>query len=493
MRIAITLGVVFCSGIALAADPSLTVYNAGFAVVREPISLDLHAGVNQVRCPAVTPLLDPASVMLRDPAGKAEFRIVEQKFRGAVLTEHAMLKRFEGQSLPFQIRGDGKNTEVGGKIVRAGYWRRSGSTVEESSEPIIDVGGKIFFNLPGTPVFPGLPDNAILKPELSWKIVASKAVKVDAEMVYMCDGLSWDADYNAILGEDGRISEFTGWVTMRNETGVAFDKAHMNLVAGNVKRIGGGLQFSRAEAERVIVTGSNIPTAEEVGPSIEHRTFDEYHEYTLPGAVSLADSEMTEVELVRASDIKATRSFIYDGSNTKVDLFTMDYPRLESNFANDSNSKIAIMSEFKNDASNHLGVPLPQGRVHFYRNAADKRLQFTGDSAVDNTPQGELVRAVTGYAFDVFGERRQTDFTVNDETHTADEGFEIKVRNHRKEKVEVRVWEHPCRWRQWAIAANSQPFKKIDQKTFEFVLVIDPGQEKTVTYSIRYTQLPPRR
>ena len=476
-----------------AASPTLTVYNAGFAVVRDTIPLVLQQGENDVLCPPVSPLLDPASVMLRDPTGKAEFRIILQKFRADALTEQAMLARFEGQTLAFQIREDGRTREVMGKIIRAGYWRRSSGSVDQTSDPIIEVDGRVVFSLPGTAVFPKLPEGEILKPELRWKIAAPKAAKTDAELVYLTDGLSWEADYNAVMAEDGKISQLIGWITLENDTGIRFDSSRLKLIAGNVKRNRRGLR--RSEVERVIVTGSNIPTAEEVapGPSIQRRTFDEYHEYTVPTPVTLADREMTQVELVRGTNITATRSFIYDGANVKVDTGGLDYAQLDIGFGTESNSQVAITSEFKNDTGNHLGVPLPEGQVHFYRPDAEGRLQFSGDSKIDNTPQGELVRATTGYAFDLVGERRQTDYRINEEERTADESFEIKLRNHRKDPVEVRIWEHPCRWRQWEITVQSLPFKKVDQKTFEFVVSVSPNEEKKISYTIRYSHLPESR
>jgi hypothetical protein len=381
-----------------------------------------------------------------------------------------------------------------GKIVRAGYWNRSSNSVDQTAAPIIEIDGRYVFAAPGTPIFPKLPEGEILKPELRWKIAAAKPVKVDAELVYITDGLSWQADYNAIMADDGRISQFTGWITLENETGVPFEKSQLKLIAGNVRRIRGALSRATAGiAERVIVTGSNIPTAEETGPAIERRTFDEYHEYTVPRPVSLSDREVTQVELVRATNVNAVRSFIYDGSTVKVDSYGLDYAQLDSGFGTESTSKIAITSEFRNDTANHLGVPLPEGQVHFYRPDGQGHLQFSGDSNIGNTPQDELVRAATGYAFDLVGERVQTDYRLNDEARTADESYEIKIRNHRSEAAEVRVWEHPCRWRQWEITAHSQPFKKVNQQTFEFVVSVPPNEEKKVTYTIRYSKLPARR
>jgi hypothetical protein len=494
---------------AQAAPPSLTVYAAtrssspsssydeshsGFAVVRDTVPLVLQQGDNDILAPSISPMLDPASVILRDPTGKSDFRILLQKFRADALTEQTMLERFEGQTIPFRIHEEEKVREVMGKIVRAGYWKRSGGSVEQASEPIIEIDGRYRFTLPGTPVFPKLPEGEIMKPELRWKIAAAKPAKVEAELSYVTEGLSWEADYNAIMADDGKISQFTGWITLVNDTGVLFENSQLQLVAGNIRRLRRGLSLRRAGGvERVIVTGSNIPTGEEGGPAVQRRTFDEYHEYSLPKPVTLADCEMTQVELIRTTNVNAVRSFIYDGSTVKVDNFGLDYAQLDGGFGTESTSKIAITSEFRNDAANHLGVPLPEGQVHFYRPDSQGHLQFSGDSNIGNTPQNEIVRAATGYAFDLVGERVQKDYQIKDGDRTAEESYEIKVRNHRKDAAEVRIWEHSCRWRQWEITAQSQQFKKVNQQTFEFVVSVPPGEEKKITYTIRYTQLPAKR
>jgi hypothetical protein len=338
-----------------------------------------------------------------------------------------------------------------------------------------------------------LPEGEILKPELRWKIAAPKPMKIEAELIYSTGGLAWQADYNAIMAPDGKISQFTGWVTLTNNTGVRFENSDVKLIAGNIRRLRSALRRSDATTERVIVTGSYIPTGEDSGPAIQRRTFDEYHEYALPKPVTLADREMAQVELVRAANINAARSFIYDGTTVKVDNFGLDYAQLDAGFGTESTSKVAITTEFRNDAANHLGVPLPEGQVHFYRPDAEGHLQFTGDSIIGNTPQDEVVRAGTGYAFDLVGERVQKDFQVDDKNQAAEESYEIKLRNHRKDAAEIRVWEHLCRWRQWEITEQSQPFKKLNQQTFEFVVSVPPNGEKSITYKIRYTQLPPRR
>jgi hypothetical protein len=76
---------------------------------------------------------------------------------------------------------------------------------------------------------------------------------------------------------------------------------------------------------------------------------------------------------------------------------------------------------------------------------------------------------------------------VNDNKSTATESFEIKVRNHKKESVDVRVVEHLYRSLTWDIASSSTSYKKTDSPTIEFPVTIAPDGEKTITYTAHYT------
>ena len=63
------------------AEPSLTIYNQNFAVVRDTVPLSLQAGVNEVHFPGATAQLEPDSVILRDPSGDHSLQILEQNYR----------------------------------------------------------------------------------------------------------------------------------------------------------------------------------------------------------------------------------------------------------------------------------------------------------------------------------------------------------------------------------------------------------------------------
>jgi hypothetical protein len=74
-----------------AAQPSLTIYNQDFAVVRQELPLDLKAGENQINVSDITMHLEPDSVILRDPAGKHNLQVLEQNYRADPISESLLL------------------------------------------------------------------------------------------------------------------------------------------------------------------------------------------------------------------------------------------------------------------------------------------------------------------------------------------------------------------------------------------------------------------
>jgi hypothetical protein len=227
-----------------------------------------------------------------------------------------------------------------------------------------------------------------------------------------------------------------------------------------------------------------------MGPPVTEKAFDEYHLYTLARTTTLHDRETKQVEFVRAANVSAKQVYIYDGVKIDPNRYNgWNYENIRNNaeYGTESNPKIWVMREFANSEVNHLGMPLPKGRVRFYRRNDDGQIEFTGENVIDHTPHDETVRVYTGNAFDLAGERRRTDYKLDMNRHMLDETFEIKVRNHKKEPVEVRVVEHLYRWITWDVAAHSDPFNKTDSKTIEFPVTIAPDEEKIITYTAHYT------
>ena len=149
-------------------------------------------------------------------------------------------------------------------------------------------------------------------------------------------------------------------------------------------------------------------------PPVTEKTFDEYHLYTLERSTTLLDREKKQVEFVQAAGIKSTALYIYDGAATDPDQsWVWQSAHYEPEYGTQSSKKVWVMREFINSAANHLGLPLPKGRVRFYRRNTDGQMEFTGENIIKHTPRDEVIRLYTGNAFDLVGERKQTNFKVN--------------------------------------------------------------------------------
>jgi hypothetical protein len=448
------------ASVSLAADPALTIYNGGYAVVRETLPIDLKSGVNQVSFAGATAQVEADSVILRDVAGKAEFQILEQSYRNDPVSQSMLLSLFEGKTLEFVRREANKpDSVIIGKVVRSGFVP-GGSFVE----PIIEVDGKLQFLLPGSPIFPSLGTDNVLKPTLNWKLNSASSGRIDAEVAYLSRGFTWEASYNLVAPEKGDTVDIVGWVTMNNQSGMLFNDAKIKLMAGDVHRVAENLAmpFAGASKGRAMMAVADAVVTE--------KSFDEFHLYTLGNPVTLRDKETKQVEFVRATGVKAERVYVFDGL-----------------YQGGGVGKVQVYREFKNAEANKLGLALPKGKVRFYSQDADRQLEFVGENQIDHTPKDETIRVLTGNSFDLVGEHRITNENEDGANRVATQTVEIKVRNRKKEPVEIRVREHAVRSNTWTLTAKSQPHEKKDAQTFEFRVPLQPDEEKVITYTIRYT------
>ncbi len=488
MKTSLTL-LAFSVTVAALAEPALTIYNQNFAVVRDSVPLDLQAGANVVRYPGATAQVEPDSVILRDPAGKHSLQILEQNYRNDPVNESLLLSLFEGKTIDFQNKRLKDNSEITelipGKIIRSGYIHGipvPGPEIGDSA-PIIEVAGKLQFSLPGTPLFPDLGDDTILKPAFNWLLQSSAPGKFDAEVGYVTGGFDWSASYNLVSPEKGDQCDLTGWITMNNQSGKTFENAKIKLLAGDVNKVQPP-QVNWRMVQRKLAVPMAAGMADEMAPAVTEKAFDEFHLYSIARPTTLHDRETKQVEFVHAEKMFAPTIYVYDGA-PGYNFYGLNY---DQGYGQSDSKKIIVQREFKNAETNQLGIALPAGKLRFYRRDSDGQLQFVGENTIDHTPRNETVRVTTGNAFDLVGERKQTDFRVDTRAHQIDETFEIKLRNRKKtDAVEIRVVEHLYRWNNWNITAKSDDFVKKDGQTIEFRIPVKPDEEKTVTYTVHYS------
>ncbi len=499
MRIkSLTLAVLFTAAFAHAQESqpvALTVYNQGFAVARTTIDLDLHPGINEITTARVTSMLEPDSVVLRDPSGKRAIHVVEQNYDAAVVSQEWLLEKYEGKTIDFQVNTPQGTQTVAGKIIRAGFNRQPAYTFDgqyqngQQAQPLIEVSGKMRFQLPGLPLFPSATDGLLLKPTLRWQIDSDAAAHFSAELAYITGGLDWDATYNVVAPESSDVTgnekaDVHGWVTIHNQSGTEFSQARIELMAGDVAKI--APQQGRNFAQLRMMAGADAVSVG--GPQVTQKAFDDFHLYDLNRTVALRDGETKQVQFIDAANVSMQRTYIYDGLSAQIQpIYGGNVNQNRGYGLDNENTKVLIVEEIKNSEANHLGMPLPAGRLRLYRRDADGQMEFVGESSINHTPTEETLKVPTGSAFDVKGSRRQTEFHVDYNMRELDEDFEIKLTNQKQQPVTVKVIEHMYRGDNWEITNKSSAFTKRDSQTIEFPIDVPAKGEATVTYAVHYT------
>ncbi|MEK7733042.1 MAG: hypothetical protein AAB318_02405, partial [Planctomycetota bacterium] len=145
--------------------------------------------------------------------------------------------------------------------------------------------------------------------------------------------------------------------------------------------------------------------------------------------------------------------------------------------------KVNVILELVNSEKNGLGLPLPAGKVRVYKADADQSQVFLGEDKIDHTPKDEKIPLHVGDAFDVVGERKQANYKQLSK-QSREESWQITLRNHKKEEIEVVVREHL--WGDWEIRESSHAYIKKDANTVEFLIPIKKDSEETVKYTVWY-------
>lgn len=450
----------------------------GFGVVKETRKLSLQDGFNELRFTGIAQFIDPTTVSFTDIADPDATTVLEQNFEFDLVNPQKVYRAYVDREIKLTSTGtDGNSNTVLGRVLSV----NQGQFVIETPQGIE--------MLPATSAritLPPLPPNDLVtRPTLVWKLHADGGGDREIRTTYQTNGITWRSDYNLVLNEDDTQADLGAWVTLMNLSGTGYKNATLKLIAGDVRRIqpqdiyrwqgrysrsSGGL-FSNGAAE-----------------TFSEKSFFEYHMYTLPRRTDILTNTTQQITLFpTARDAEVEKVFVYYGLDTTSMQF-MPRPQTDRNLGIKMNEKVDVYVRFQNEEDNNLGMPLPAGKVRVYkRDEADGAVEFVGEDLIDHTPRDEEVLVQIGSAFDIVGERIQTDFEIDHGAEWLDETIEITLRNHKDDPVDVIIKENMYRWLNWEIVEKSADYKKTDSRTVHFEVNVPAHGEKTITYKVHYT------
>jgi Uncharacterized conserved protein len=428
------------------ADVAVTVYNNNRALVKETREVTLKKDIQVLEFDNVASQIDATSVLPKFLSDSSKIKVLEQNFDYDLVSTDKLLTKYIGKDIEVERTGEDKRAKLTGKLLSV-----YGGIVVQSAD-------KIVINPRGEVSLSKMPEGLRLKPTLTWLVASDVAGAKKMEVSYQTGGISWNADYVLVTNEEDTQADIAGWVTINNRCGATFKDAKLKLIAGDVNMVQPAVPQARNKSAMM----ADVAYAA-AAPSFQEKSFFEYHIYELQRKTTVKDNEIKQIEFVTASKVPVKKVFTYNGTQ--------------------NGTKVTVNLDFKNSKENNLGIPLPKGKVRVNKYDGDS-MEFIGENQIDHTAKDAKISLFIGNAFDITGERKQTNY--KSESKSAEESFEIIIKNSKDTEVEVNIVEPMYRWNNWKIALNSDAFTKKDSTTAEFLVKVPAGGEKKITYTVRY-------
>lgn len=449
---------------------TLTVYDAGFALVHESRAAVLSRGTNTLRLDGVPLRLDPATVTCLPSGGAPGFQGLNQQFVCDAVSLAKLLHRCVGQELEV-VTAMGRRR---GTLAHAPGEGNNGPLVLQPADGGIAIYPEWHaiqeLNLAGA------EKTLQLQPALLWNVATAQDGPQTFRLLYRTAGISWSAAYALVMSEDHREAWLDARAGIRNESGGAFTDARVRLaVAGREP----AEDTARGAAATRFAYGRSEPAA--AGP--DHGG-QEVRLYEVPETLSLADGEERWVELRQAEHVPLNQFYVYDG--VRFERYQHNR-RSDWNYGTEFQTAVENHVEFSNSVSSGLGADLPPGVITIYRQGADGMLDAVGMQTLAGVPAEHSAYVVLGPARGLRGERERTGYNEVVPLHTYEESFEIRLENETAETCEIRTVEHLYRSADYEIIKADAEYLETAPQTIEFRPVLKPGAQRAIHYTVKYS------
>ncbi len=459
----------------LGMDPGFASQVPGFGVVRDTRRLDLEQGVNVVPFTDVAQFIDPTTVSLVDLSGQAQVvSVLEQSFQFDLVSPEKLFEKYLDQQITVNVsRGDGQVDPVSGKLLSAQQGRLT--LLTDEGLRVVAQGNDVKLG--------ALPAGLVTRPTLQWRLNVPAAGPRTVRTTYQTSGVTWRSDYNLVLNADDTQADLGAWVTILNLSGATYADATLKLIAGDVQRI----EPPQPKVGMMKARAAVMMEADAAG--FEEKSFFEYHLYTLPRKVTIAQNSTQQIALFpTVQGVSVEKVLVYYGLPEHARHWFFPSPQIDRGLGQQSSKKVDVYIRFDNKQENKLGIPLPKGKVRVFKlDPTDQSLEFVGEDLIDHTARNEQVLIKTGESFDVTGERVQTNFLIDNNRKTMEETYRITVKNAKNVPQKVVIRENLFRWTTWEIVRHTEPFAKMDSRTIHFDVQVPAEGSKAVEYTVKYT------
>lgn len=436
-------------------DVSVTIYNGDVALVQDVRPLDLRTGTVRQDFPDVSAQIRPETVSLAVP----DARIVEQNFDFDLLSPSSLMEKAVGETITLLRTNPATGAET----------RERAKVLAVNGGVVLQIGDRIEVlrddGLPVRAIFDNVPPSLRARPTLSVTLDSTRAGTRPATLSYLSRGLGWKADYVALLDRKSGTIDVQGWVTLTNTTGTTFTNARTLLVAGEVGSNDDEQMYrpNRPRRQPLQQAGTETANREQLG---------DFYLYPLPERTTIADKQTKQVSFLDVKGAPATTGYRFVNGW----LGTTEQP-----------ASAQSIVRFSNAARGGLGDALPAGTIRVYMRDARGQPQFTGEAAIDHTPQGSKIALTTGDAFDV-----KVRAVVESRTRINANRWQTKMRytltNATPAAVTVELTQGGLDWSDTRITDQSRQSERVDagQAVWQVPVPANGSTTVTATFDTRY-------
>ncbi len=164
--------------------------------------------------------------------------------------------------------------------------------------------------------------------------------------------MNWNADYVLTVARDEKTADLDGWVTLVNNSGVAYHEREIAARRRRRSSHAAGDDAKRSPWSRKDGCGRGVA-------QFAQENFSEYHLYTLGRRTSIQNNESKQISLLTGTNIPVEKYLQVEGQQY--------YYRNPQGIGNAIPQPVKVFYRFKNDEKSGLGMPLPAGTVRVYQ------------------------------------------------------------------------------------------------------------------------------
>ncbi len=275
---------------------------------------------------------------------------------------------------------------------------------------------------------------------------------------YLVNNVSWNGLYTGVYKKDNGKLELRSWANIINRAGSDLVCEDIFLIAGDPSTISVRGRMRR-DMNAPLALKAAVDESFQAGAEINEAGI--YHSYKLNSRLNIENNKTQQIMLFDKKTIDVEQEYVYS--------------------AQENNGKVISGLRFKNDKDTGFGEPIPAGFIRLFEKDGERDI-YLGEDIIRNTPVDRDVFVKIGTAFDLTGEKIQTDFKEL-RYGNREMSYKITLTNAGKDTRSVIVKEIYSG--QWEVLSSSHNYKKLSTRLLQFVVDVPKEGKTEIEYRVR--------